>query len=205
MSSPDGDATAGEVPAGPVASTTLALLARAQAGDRQALEDLLRVLAPRLKRWVTGRLPNWYRDLSDTDDLVQETMIRTLRALPDFEVRHEAALQVYLRQAVWNRLREEIRRARRRPAAGNLDDAAPLADAAASPVEQAVGRAALDRYEAALARLGEDERAAVVGRLEFGYSFPELAAMLGRRTPDAARKLVERSIPRLAEWMRDEG
>jgi RNA polymerase sigma-70 factor (ECF subfamily) len=202
MSPPDGDQTAEDVSPGPAASTTLALLARAQAGDRWALEELLRVLAPRLKRWITGRLPPWYRDLSDTDDLVQDTMVRTLRVLPDFEVRHEAALQVYLRQAVWNRLREEIRRARRRPAIEAIDQAVP--DAAASPLEQAVGRAALDRYEAALARLSEDERAAVVGRLEFGYSYPELAAMLGRRTPDAARKLVERAVPRLAEWMRDD-
>jgi RNA polymerase sigma-70 factor (ECF subfamily) len=65
-----------------------------------------------------------------------------------------------------------------------------------------IGLDALERYETALKLLDPDERSAVVGRLEFGYSYPELALMLNRRTPDAARKLVERAVPRLAELMK---
>ena len=40
-------------------------------------------------------------------------MFRTLRNLKTFEYRHEGALQAYLRQAVMNRIRDEIRRNQR--------------------------------------------------------------------------------------------
>jgi len=182
-------------------STSMALLARAQAGDAEALEELLRRYLPRLRKWIRGRLPGHCRRLSDTDDLVQDTIVRVVRALPDLAITHDAGLQAYLRQAVWNRLREEIRRSKDQQTPDELDESAPASDP--SPLEQAVGAEVLARYEAALQRLSDDERGAVVGRLEFNYSYPELAMMLGRRTPDAARKLVERALPRLAAMMRD--
>ena len=179
----------------------MALLGRAQAGDAEALEELLRRYLPKLKKWIRGRLPSYCRRLSDTDDLVQDTIVRVVGALPGIAITHDAGLQAYLRQAVWNRLREEIRRTRAQRAPEELDESAPASDP--SPLEQAVGAEMLARYEAALERLSDDERSAVVGRLEFNYSYPELAMMLDRRTPDAVRKLVERALPRLAAWMRD--
>jgi RNA polymerase sigma-70 factor (ECF subfamily) len=181
------------------ASESLALLARAQAGDQHALDDLLRRYLPRLKRWIGGRLPRHHRGLNDTDDLVQETLINVLRVLPDFEIRHEAGLQAYLRHAVWNRLRQEIRRWTDRPLGAELDESLSATDP--SPLELAIGQQAIERYEAALEELDEDERSAIVLRLEFGHSYPELAMMLEKRTPDAARKIVERALPKLAESM----
>ena len=53
--------------------TTLTLIRRAQRGDREALEMVAARLVPRLRRWATGRLPRWARDLADTQDVVQET------------------------------------------------------------------------------------------------------------------------------------
>ena len=55
--------------------SSLALLERARAGDRQALETLTARYLPRLRRWASGRLPRWARDLADTEDLVQETVL----------------------------------------------------------------------------------------------------------------------------------
>src|SRR6478736_1451369 len=74
------------------------LLEGARAGDPAALDRLLsRYLSP-LQRWASGRLPRWARDLSDTGDLVQETLIRTLRNIGSFRPEREGALQAYLRQ-----------------------------------------------------------------------------------------------------------
>lgn len=187
--------TTGATPSG-----SMALLARAQAGDEQALDELLRSYLPRLKKWVSGRLPDHCRGLNDTDDLVQDTLISVLRLIPKFEIRHDAGFQAYLRQAVWNRLRAEIRSLGAKPLTVELEDG--LTSPESSPIDRAIGQEALARYEAALLNLDEDQRSAVIGRLEFGYSYPELALMLGRRTPDAARKLVERALPLLADWMR---
>ena len=78
------------------------LLARAREGDQRALEEVLARAIPLLTRWATGRLPHWARGRVDTDDLVQDTVISTLKRLDVFDNRVDSALQVYLRQAVMN-------------------------------------------------------------------------------------------------------
>lgn len=179
--------------------TSLLLLYRAQAGDKDALNRLVMRYLPRLQRWASGRLPAWARDLSDTQDLVQETVVRAFRNIEAFEPRGEGALQAYLRQVLLNRIREELRRVRRRPVRKALED--KHADSAASPLERAIGRESVDRYEAALARLSSSDREAIVMRLEFGYDFDEIAVALQRPTANAARSAVNRALVKLVEEM----
>ena len=57
------------------------LLDRARAGDEEALNALLARHLPTLGRWASGRLPRWARDIADTTDLVQETVIARSRHL----------------------------------------------------------------------------------------------------------------------------
>jgi RNA polymerase sigma-70 factor, ECF subfamily len=181
--------------------SSIELLAKARAGDNQALERLLDRQLPKLRRWARGRLPRWARDRGDTDDLVQDTVVQTLRRLEAFEPEHEGALQAYLRQAVMNRIRDAVRRAGRRPQAVPLDEQMEGADA--SPLESAIGRESLERYDAALASLREHDREAIIGRIELGHSYEQLALALGKPTSDAARVAVHRAVLRLAEAMRD--
>jgi RNA polymerase sigma-70 factor, ECF subfamily len=183
--------------------STFDLIARARAGDRQALERLFaRHLAP-LQRWASGRLPGWARDLADTDDLVQDTLVQTFKRIESFEPRGVGALQAYLRQAVLNRIRDEIRHKGRRPEVTDLDGLE--LDGKQSPLEQAIGQEAVDRYERALVRLKSEEREAIIARVEMGYSYEELARALGKPTPDAARKAAQRALVRLAEEMKRGG
>jgi RNA polymerase sigma-70 factor, ECF subfamily len=180
--------------------STLTLLERARQGDVRAMEELFhRHLRP-LQRWARGRLPNWARDLSDTDDLVQETLLRTFKQLDHFDWRGVGALQAYLRQAVVNRVRDELRRKGRQPDMADVADIDVRGDR--SPLEEAIGRETLAHYEAALNRLRPEEREAIVARVEMGYSYEELAQVLGKPTPDAARKAAQRALVRLAEEMR---
>lgn len=180
-------------------TSTSDLLARARAHDDAALNELLERYLPLLRRWARGRLPAWTRDLRDTDDLVQETLVQTLHRLDAFELRHEGALQAYLRQALMNRVRDEIRRVSRRPAAGELPE--DIEDAAVSPLEAAIGSEAAERYEAALLRLKAEEREVIVARVEMGNSYQHIAAAHGKSSPDAARMAVARALVRLAEEM----
>ena len=190
------------MPDGPFAplDSTAVLIQRVREGDKDSLERLIqRHLAP-LRRYVSGRLPRWARDLSDTDDLVQHTLLRTLSKLDVFEVRGAGALHAYLRQAVMNRLRDELRRKGRAPAlvdVHELDVAGP-----GSPLEEAIGAEAAARYVAALARLEPEEREAIIGRVEMEYSYADLADLLGKPTADAARKAARRALLRLAEEMK---
>lgn len=180
--------------------STLDLLARARAGDGEALDVLFGRYLPRLRRWARGRLPRWARDLADTDDLVQETLLRSFRQMQHFEPRSELALQAYLRQAIINRIREEIRR--RRAPTDPLDSQHP--NDGPSPLETAIGQQQVEQYDRALSRLREEDREAVIGRLELGLTYEELAEALGKATPDAARKAAKRALLKLAEELRGE-
>jgi RNA polymerase sigma factor (sigma-70 family) len=138
--------------------STCHLIDRARAGDQEAMERLFtRHLKP-LQRWASGRLPRWARDLADTDDLVQETLLQTFKRIEGFEPRGVGALQAYLRQAVLNRIRDELRRKGRAPEGTELDGLE--VDQASSPLEQAIGHEAVERYEQALERLTPRERKA---------------------------------------------
>lgn len=179
--------------------STQYLVERAKAGDRQALDLLFDRALPALRRWASGRLPRWSRDLMDTDDIVQETAIRAVQRLGGFEPRHAGALQAYLRQAIVNRIRDEIRHKGRLPMQAELDE--NQRDLSASPLEAAIGHEAVERYETALARLRPEEREAIVGRVEMDSSYEELAQALGKPSADAARMATSRALLRLAEEM----
>ena len=180
--------------------STVELLARARAGDAAALDEVFARAIPLLKRWASGRLPRWTREMIDTDDLVQETVINTLKHIDVFEYRADSALQAYLRQAVMNRIRNEIRRAMRHPAPAPLDSGAP--DAGLSPLEELIGRQTVEAYDEAMTALEPDEREAIIGRVELGLSYAELAAAMGRPSADAARMAVARALLKLARQLK---
>jgi RNA polymerase sigma-70 factor (ECF subfamily) len=179
--------------------STLHLLQRARAGDRRALDMLFARYVPLVRRWASGRLPRWARDLADTHDLVQETLLQTFKKIDTFEYRGEGALQAYLRQVLVNRIREEFRKTAGRPDRTDLD--AQQVDPAASPLEEAIGQQALENYEDALDRLQPEERELIVARVEMGLSYEEIAVAMGKPSADAARKAARRALIRLAEEM----
>src|SRR5579884_4306988 len=74
------------------ADTTARLLARVQAGDGDAANDLFTRHMADLSRWARGRLPAWARDLTDTRDLVQDAVLETFRHVRGFEWRGKGAL-----------------------------------------------------------------------------------------------------------------
>jgi RNA polymerase sigma-70 factor (ECF subfamily) len=181
------------------ADSTTALLERARAGDQAAIDALFARCVPPLLRWARGRLPRWARDLADTQDVVQEAVLQTFKRLETFDARGEGALQAYLRQAVMNRIRDHIRRVGRRPVLTELDS--QHEDVEPSPLEQAVGREAVERYEAALSRLSDADRELIVASVELGYTAEQLAEATGRASADAARKAAKRALVKLAEEM----
>jgi RNA polymerase sigma-70 factor (ECF subfamily) len=187
------------IPSGP--ETTFQLLERARAGDGAAVEALFaRYLLP-LRRWARGRLPRFARDVSDTQDLVQETLAATFKKIETFDSRGEGALQAYIRQALMNRIRDELRRFERRGTPGVLDSQMP--DMAPSPLERVIGRQAIGRYEEALARLRPGDREAIIARVELGCTYDELAIALRKPSAEAAKKTASRALLRLAAEMRD--
>jgi RNA polymerase sigma factor (sigma-70 family) len=182
------------------ADATYQLLERAKSGDREALEVLFARHIPTLRRWASGRLPRWARDVADTQDLVQDIVLQVFRRVEAFEPRGDGALQAYLRQAMINRIRNEFRSKARKPSFESLD-AQASADQT-SPLEAAIRQEQLDRYDAALSRLSERERDLIVARLEVGLTYEEIAEELGKPSWNAARMATARALLRLAEELR---
>jgi RNA polymerase sigma-70 factor (ECF subfamily) len=142
--------------------------------------------------------------MTDTHDLVQDTVSQAFKKIGGFEIRGKGALQAYLRQALLNQIRQEIRKANRRPhrAEGDLDDVArAISHPGPSPLEEAIGVQAVERYETALGRLRPEDREAIVARIELGLSHNEVAEALGKPSANAARMAVERALARLLEEM----
>lgn len=179
--------------------STAVLLERIRSGEDAAREELFRRCLPMLARFARGRLPARRRDLAETADLVQVTLLRALNNLERFESRGRGAFFAYLRQIMLNAIREEIRRHGSRPDHTDNLDAAPAAPD--SVVAHAVGEQTLEAYERGLDGLGESQREAVILRVEFDMSYPEIALELGLPSADAARMQVARGLKRLAELM----
>ena len=184
----------------PLLSTAI-LLEKAREGDDRALGEIFQRYADRLRRWASGRLPARARDGLETEDLVQEAFIQSARHIDTFDVRWKGSFHYYLRRAILNKIRDQVRRAEVRDRA--LEQAGgPLAEAD-SPLETVIGIDALERYEKALERLDASDRELVVGRIELDTSYEELAEMTGKPTADAARVALKRALVRVAREMEE--
>jgi len=201
MTGSSDDHQPGPIPQGNELVSTLDLLERFKLGDDEAFNLLVERSIPPLRRWARGRLPIWARSIAETQDLVQTALMRALPRLKDFEVRHAGALQAYLRQAVANHIRDEIRKASSR---GTSDAPGEHVDPGPSPLEQAIGREGFERYEAALAKLRPVDREAIVARVELQQSYEEVAIALQRPNANAARVAVARAVKNLVRAMADE-
>jgi RNA polymerase sigma-70 factor (ECF subfamily) len=180
--------------------STLALVTRAREGDRVALESIAERYQSALTRFAHGRIPSAARGLVDTDDIVQVALVRTLGRLDHVDFSIRGSLLAYLRRAVLNQVRDEIRRAQRRPRPGG-----PLAALHApdrDPLDIAIGRESLERYEVALAQLPADQQEAFIMRIEMDHSYRDIADALARPSAEAARMLVRRAIETLARLLK---
>jgi RNA polymerase sigma-70 factor (ECF subfamily) len=147
-----------------------AIVKRAQAGDRDALEALLRRHYDRIYtvcRRMTG-------NDADAADAAQEALIAVARGLPGFDDRSRFSTWAY-RIAV-NCSIDELRRRARRPAV-SLDEI-PNRDVSTPPGADPEGVASRIDIDNALRKLPADFRAAVVLRDLCGLDYAEIAEVL---------------------------
>lgn len=182
--------------------TTQQLLDLAREGDTRARDALLRRYQGALTRWAHGRLPQHARDLSETADLVQLTLLRATSHLDGFDPRHPGAFTGWLRRIFQNLMRDEMRRSAARGGGAQRVDIGD--EDCACEVAATVGAESLASYRSALERLPQDLREAVVLSIEFGLSHEELAEALGAPSANAARMRVSRALAQLAAELGDE-
>ncbi|HEY8469071.1 MAG TPA: RNA polymerase sigma factor [Longimicrobiales bacterium] len=173
-----------------------ALVARARAGDRDALAAL-----------VSSNLAAVYgvtaRILGDRElaaDAAQDAFVNALGALHRF--RGEASFRTWLLRIAVNAARGLARRrGRRREFEVALEAAANVAAEHADPAMRVALGAEAERVERALARLPEKQRLAVTLRVYHDLSYGEISAVVGC-SEGAARVNYHLGIKRLRELLR---
>jgi RNA polymerase sigma-70 factor, ECF subfamily len=176
--------------------STKDLVLRAKVGDRSAENEIVRRSLPRLRRFAHGRLPPAVRNGSDTEDIVQESLLQTLQRLPGFDPARPGGLQAYLRVALQNKVKDAVRR---RARFSSLGDVAEPVDRRPSPYDAVKEKELVARQEAVLNQLRPSDRALLVARIELGYDYAQIARLFGKPSADAARVAVHRALRRAVD------
>jgi RNA polymerase sigma-70 factor, ECF subfamily len=176
--------------------TDLELVERARAGDRSAMELLLRRHQPRLYA-VCRRIVG---NDADAADATQEALIAIVRGLARFD--GHASFGTWAYRIATNASLDELRRRRRRPHLSrehDLGDDLPPLHARSGPVEQEEVAHLADRFvlDAALAGLPDEFRAVVVLRDVADLDYAEIAAVLDI-PPGTVRSRIARGRAALA-------
>jgi RNA polymerase sigma-70 factor, ECF subfamily len=185
------------------------LLARARAGDQEALGSLLEDYREYLRVLARMRVGRDLQVRLDASDLVQEALLEAHRDFRQFLGQTEAELTVWLRQILVRNLADQLKHhqsqkrnfQREQPLAVLVEQAhEALAAPLSTPSAHAARREQAVLLANALARLPEDYCDVVTMRHLDGLSFDEIAAAM-RRTSGAVRMLWMRALERLGELL----
>ena len=194
--------------------SSVALLARARAGDRAALGDLVGRHQEQLLRVVRIRLGPGMRRWLESGDIVQETYQALVRDIARLELERGEDLVQWLARVATNRIRDQHDRARAQKRDGERERAleegaasqsAPafeLAAADTAPPERAMRAEVREILDGAIGSLSPEYREAILLRDFCGASWEHVARELGRDSVHAAQQLHQRAwikVRKLAE------
>lgn len=165
------------------------LLARCEAGDRAAFEELLGPHLAASRSLATRLLGN----VEDAEDAVQDALIKTWKALPSYRA---GTLRGWFLRIVYNQCTDARRR---RDTRRTYEERTPVSRPA-PPDEHAVHREALRRVADAMEGLPPKQKAALHLRVVEECSYDEVGAVLGL-TPRSARVYVARARSVLRETL----
>lgn len=186
---------------------TVQLLRGWHAGDRAALEALIRENLPWIAAHVRGRLRPDIRNEAETMDFVQEAMLEVFEDGPRFEVASRAHFRGLFARIVENNIRDKVKwmhrqRRDRRREKGDAGDTVlkldPPVRAVTTPSECAARNERQAWLRLALELLGPEDREVLRLREWEGLTFAEIGRHMGTGE-EAARKRYHRALPKLAE------
>jgi RNA polymerase sigma-70 factor (ECF subfamily) len=170
------DLRATTVPEDPVQRRDLILLERARAGDLNAFNDLVVCYQDMLFALVVRMVP----DRDQASDAVQEAFFSAYRNMTGFR---GGSVKSWLSRIAINAAMDTQRLRKRRPSEPypELEDDTwqPPADASADPVTTSLASERHRVLNAALARITDDQRTAIVLYDVEGYDYAEIAEMTG--------------------------
>ncbi len=169
------------------------LVANAQAGDPGAVDALITAVRPLVLRYCRSRLSSYAGGLDAADDVVQETCVAVLKALPRYE-RQGPPFAAFVYGIASNKVADAQRGTYRQPQPhAELPDVIDLSD---GPEDLAVRASDAERARTLLDQLPETLRELMVLRVAVGLSADETGRALGM-SPGAVRVAQHRALQRL--------
>jgi RNA polymerase sigma-70 factor (ECF subfamily) len=186
---------------------TLALIQAAQTGDRDAEQELFARYLDRVRQIVGLRMGRKASELTELDDIVQETLLDAFVSLDRFEAKSEGAFLNWLATLAENNVRDQVRRSQAlkrgggqvQPSGGSsVLHASAFAGFEATPSQVAVGHELQTRIEEALLALPERSRRVIELRSLCGMGFDEITREMDLGVESSARSLYSRAMGELS-------
>lgn len=192
--------------------STTRLVGAARDGDRRALEALFERYLPRVRLIVAVRLGKRQRQILEVDDIAQEVLLKIFKGLERVEQRSEGDFRNWLARLVECQIADAVRHANAEKRGGGKvrlfsdvgsDSLRSSLFPAQGPTPSKAARAREreERLEDALTALQKHHREVIVLRRLCGLSYEEIAAELGFRQAETARKAYSRAMEKLKELL----
>lgn len=175
-------------------STTALLLNKYKQGDDSSIDELFSMFQPALIRWAHGRIPLQAKNFMDTEDMVQDTMLLAFKNIDRIKAKRPGSFFTYLRTIFLNQIKQELRK----------NKPFQLSITQSSNEHQLAYEKDLNTliaYDDAINKLAEEENEAVILRMEFGFSYQEIADLMKRPSANSTRMYISRALVKMAESM----
>lgn len=173
-----------------------ALMQRLAAGDETAARDLVDRFARPLARFAAGIL----NDPAEGEDVAHEAIMRLWRNAESW--RPEGVISAWLKRSAYTLSIDRLRKTKRMVDDPEGETVARATDNAVDPENAAFGQEVGVAVRAAMARLPERQRAAVLLAQQEGLSGQEIADALDS-TPEAVESLLARARRALRQDLAD--
>lgn len=178
------------------------LVAGALAGERGAMDTLLRILRPLVVRYCRSRLGGYDRVNATPDDVAQEVCLAVLRALPTYQDQGRPFLAfVY---GIAQHKVVDAHRSAGRDRSDPVDELPEEQDVRDGPEQHALNLSDSHDMAALLAELPEKQREVLRLRVVVGLSAEETAEAVGS-TAGAVRVAQHRALTRLRQLIVERG
>ena len=163
---------------------------RAASGDADAFDELIHTQLDRLSTHVKSRLGPRLRESIESDDVVQETILKACSAVQNFVWTGEGPFFRWLARIAEHVIWTVSQKQRVKLAL------APVRDGRVTPSTRAARQERRERLDRALGDLTDEHRVVItLTRLE-GLPIAEVATRMGR-SPNAVKKLLARALAKL--------
>ena len=169
---------------------TETLVNRARGGDRAAFEELVEKYEERLERWIRSRLGSDIERQLGVGDVVQETFLKTVKSLHQFDWQGEDSFLRWMNRIALNVIREAARRENRTLIIPLDEDIVAKGPTQSEALRR---RERFGRLQAALDTLSADHRQVIVMARLKRLPMKEVARRM-ERTPEAVTQLLWRAM-----------